>query len=271
MKLGTVPTLRAREFWRQLPLKIDWVEGEFEQLLTAGVEGIFVNPDESEHLFEFFKEVPQQVSECRFVDFVEIHKGQLRPRSFLRETGSEFLATGTKSLNTRLRAYLTGVGSWTSLFAVLAVEKGFFDIQIIVENKGQATELIKRLKTFCFGINFQEIEHHELTTQPVNGSLLVNTMMPLEFPALMEDLAYLNYLSPQGLVLETHESVGVHPLLEEARHSNVCVLDGQMTQAFAEFKAFTHYPGLLPWSFKEYSEKRKAFFEQRQSANSPSV
>ena len=271
MKFGTVPTLRSRDFWRGLPLKIEWVEGEFEKLIQSDVDGIFVNPDESASLFSFFKEVPQQVTECQFVDFVEIHQKNLLPRSFLRETGSEFLAMGTRSLDTRLRAYLTGLCPWTSLFAVLAVEKGFFDIQFIVEKKGEAEELINRLKTFCFGVQFHEIEHHELTVQPLNGSLLVNTLIPQDYPALMEDLAYLNFLSPQGLVVETHESTGLHPLLEEARHSKIALLDGQITQAFAEYKAFTHYPGLLPWTFKEYSEKRKAFFEQQNPPNSPSV
>jgi hypothetical protein len=259
-KLGTVPTLRAREFWRTLSLPVEWVEGEIDELLQAKVDGIFVNPDDSEALLPRFHEVPRQVVECQFFDFIEIERGRTFPRSFLRSSGSELFARGTKILDTKLRAYVTGTGPWARLFCLLAVEKGYSHLCIIVEKVEEAAPMLKRLSQFCFGVHVEVIEHVDLTLQPNNGSLLVNTISPEHSLDLISDLAYLNYLSPTGLVIETHETKGVHPLLEEARHSNLAVLDANETQGLAEYKAFTHYPGLLPWTIEEYLEKRKSFF-----------
>lgn len=260
-KFGTVPSLRAREFWRGLSLPIDWVEGEIDELLKANLEGIFVNPDESESLLPLFKEVPKPVEECAFIDFVQIQNRKAIPRSFLRTFGSEFLARGTKAMNIKRRAYITGTGPWARLFSVLAVEKGYSSLAVIVEDPEEATDMIHRLRRFCFGVTIVPLRHSDLTLQPNNGSLLVNTLSPEAVPDLIFDLAYLNYLSTDGLVIETHQWSGPHGLLEESLGSGRPVLDGSATQGFAEYKAFSLYPGLLPWSLEEYLQKRQKFFQ----------
>jgi len=82
----------------------------------------------------------------------------------------------------------------------------------------------------------------------------------------MADLAYLNYLSPNSLVIETQETNEVNPLMEEARNSRLAVLDALTVQAFAEYQALKI--ASIGLSFDEYVEKRKAWTSENPASRS---
>ncbi len=260
LKLGVVPTLRALEFWKSLQLGVAWSVAEMKDLVATDVVGIFVDPDESDAILGQFKEIPRHVVECRFVDFIENRKNHHLPKSYMRTYGKEIFACGVRGLDIRLRAYITGVGPWARVFGLLAVEAGYSHISWVVEEAEQAREISEQLRRFCFGVQFEALKHSELTLQPNNGSLLVNTLSPASNPELIQDLAYLNFLSPQGLLIDTCEGEARHELLIEAKNSTIAILDANFTKGFAEYQALQAYPGLLPWKLDEYLEKRRKFF-----------
>jgi hypothetical protein len=257
MKWGLHTGHRRREFWKSLQLPGEWIEGETAELVAAKVAGIFVNPDDSDRFYRESRQIIQQVEETRFIDFLEVNERGLRPVTLLRTSGAEIFVRGNRHLDTRLRAYITGVGPWSRLFALLAIEKGFADVQIVVDEKDQAATFVSDLKKFCFGVKIEEIQHADLTLQANSGGLLVNAMGPGSSSELMEDLAYLNYLSPSALVIDTQESPDGSVLQEEARNSKLAVLDGAFTQGFAEYQALRL--ARIPLTLEEYLAKRASF------------
>lgn len=261
MKWGVHPRVKRFEFWKSLNLPGEWIQGEIDELIAAKVNGIFVNPDDSDEFYRRSRQIVRQVEESRFIDFIELNAKGLRPLSQARQFGAELLVRGSRSLDTGLRAYVTGNGPWARLFALIAIEKGFSDVRLVVKELEEAQILIDDFKKFCFGVNFEAIRHADLTLQANNGALLVNTIDPHSDPELAADLAYLNYLSPSALVIETHESSEANPLVEEARHSRLALLDGATVQGFVEFNALKIAGISIP--FDEYLEKR--------AGNSPSV
>jgi len=260
MKLGVVESLGIAEFWLSLGLPVEWVRGSFDDLMKQkDLAGIFVNPDDSAVLLPQFKKVSRLVQETGFVDFVEITRGEAHPKSYMREHGIEIFVRSVAALNNQKSAYISGSGPWAQLFCHLAIQMGFRDISLVAENVDTATDMAHRLEKTCFGVNFRVLLHSELTLQPNNGSLLVNTLDALENPEVIADLAYLNFLSLEGLVVEVREAKELNTLADEAENSKIAMIHADRLQAFREVKSFSHFPGLLPWSLDEYFEKRKSF------------
>ncbi|MFN7729365.1 MAG: hypothetical protein ACK5P7_09445 [Bdellovibrio sp.] len=260
IKLGAAANLASLSFWRSLNLQVDWVEAPYEELFARkDLRGIFVNPDDSEAILDHLKRIPRSIQECGFVDFIEMTPQGPNPKNFLRENGVELFARGTRTLDNRKKAYISGSGPWAKLFCVIAVQMGFQSLLIVVTDKSAGRFIAEELRRFCFGVDIDLIQHSELTLRPNDGSLLVNTVDPHEYPDVIADLSYLNFLSLEGLVVETHETIKENTLVLETKNSRIALIEASVTQAFFEAKAFSLFPGLLPWSLDEYAEKRKTF------------
>lgn len=260
IKLGATQGLPSLAFWRSLNLDVEWVEASFDELLKRkDLGGIFVNPDDSSEILRKIKRVPRTIQEGGFVDFIEMTPQGPHPKSFLRENGIELFVRGGRALDSRKKAYVAGVGPWAKLFSLLAVQLGFNSLEIVVEKIEDGEQMAAEMRRFCFGVEIQMIPHSELTLQPNNGAILVNTLDPAQYPEVIADLSYLNFLSLDGLVIETHETTGENTLVEETQNSKIALVEAADTQAFFEAKAFSLFPGLLPWSLEEYTQKRKSF------------
>jgi len=265
MKWGLHESLTAKDFWSSLSLAGEWVTGDFDQLMGEQLQGIFVNPETAMGIESKFKEVPRAVFECRFVDFIKTQKSHISPSSSMRLHGEEFFSLGTRILDSGKWAYITGYGPWSQLFAVLAVSKGFSQLRIVVESPDEAIPMIAHLKKFCFNVEIEALRFTDLTLQPNNGSLLVNSVDPGANLEFLEDLAYLNFLSPGALLIETHVSPPgalANPLLTEAKNSKLAVLDGETTQAFAEYHVLRDNLGVINGigDFQQYQLRRRQFF-----------
>lgn len=256
IRLGIANGHPSAALWRDMGFPVDWVEDDLPSLLTSGLLGVFTDPEKSEQTLPLLSGLPRVVDETRFVDFIELASGRPWARSSFRSAGAEFLGKGVPSLSSSMRAYVAGSGPWARLFALLAVEHGFRQLRFVVEDPAEVQDLIRELNRFCFGVEIQALPHVELTLQPNNGSLLVNTLASAENAELVADLAYLNFISPEGLVVDVHEQDNL--LLSEAKGSQIRVLDGAATQAFAEYKSLSQIRGLLTGSFEDYLEMRKS-------------
>jgi len=261
-RLGTPPQGKLFAFWKDLFAEFEWVEAPLPELLSSGVQGIFLDPADSENSLAHFKILPRMVLESRFVDFVEVKEKKIFPRSLLRENGLEFFSLGTKNMNIQQRAYIAGCGAWARVFAMMASSKGYQSIVVITEQPAESAEMIQQLSHLCFGTKFEALGHRDLNLQPNNGSLLVNTLAPELAPEICADLSYLNYLSPSGLVIETHDWHSPHDLIVESKASGRPLIDANSTQGFAEYRGLLLQGRPLALTFAEYLAKRLAHLSQ---------
>ena len=111
--------------------------------------------------------------------------------------------------------------------AAVAIQMGFRRIVMITSQSEEALANVQKFSRLYFDLKFQILGETELTSQPSNGSLLLNTLTPEEGGTIFDDLTYLNFLKKEGLVVDLPLSLQSNPLLEEADHVGVRYLAGQ--------------------------------------------
>lgn len=248
------------EFWRSLNLNAEFISGDWKTLSEIqDLDGIFVDPVFCESLLTQLRQMTREIKAIGYFDFLEKTKLGLSPVSLLRQYGTEMIRSGVVSLDTRKIAYITGSNAWSRIFAILAAQLGFKKVIFVVKSLEENHQLLVDLSAISFGIEFSSMLESELTLQPNNASLLINTIAEQEAPALISDLSYLNYLSLSGLVIDIHESNLKSLLIEETRNSKITLIDGLAVQSFLEYWLLTKQTGLLTSSLSDYVEKRKSF------------
>jgi hypothetical protein len=113
-------------------------------------------------------------------------------------------------------AYVTGCHGWARFASVMAIQFGFRRICLVCSDEVTRDKVAQELLRQYFQVEITGIPENELTLQPNNGSLLVNTQMHSENETLLEDLSYLNFLKAEGLVIDFDASSQEHNLLNEA-------------------------------------------------------
>lgn len=267
MKIGYWGSSTGFEFLRDLGLSVQ----SFDPAeLKQNFDRVIVDPDLSQQALESFPQgISDAVRQTGFVDSLEWVKGRYVLYNVLRAHALEIIIKNRSSLNVNQKVYIAGHGPWASFFALVAFQMGFRSFVLISQQTGDAGLLTERLAKFCFGAKFEELYHSDLTLQPNNGTLLVNTIGPDESSELMSDLAYLNFLSPHGLVVETHTTLGMTALSEEALGSKIPVISAAQMRAFVEFVQLRKIETInFSESAESFAEKREVYFSTR---NSPSV
>lgn len=267
MKLGYWGSATGFEFLQDLGVPVQTFDPtEPEQ----SFDRVIVDPDLSPQALENFPQgISDAVRQTGFVDSLEYVKRRYVLYNVLRAHVLEIIIKNRSSLNVQQKVYIAGHGPWASFFALVAFQMGFRSFVLVSQQTGDAGLLTERLAKFCFGAKFEELYHSDLTLQPNNGSLLVNTIGPEESTEVMSDLAYLNYLSPQGLVIETHATLGMTVLSEEAFGSKIPVISAAQMRAFVEYVQLRKIETIkFNESADSFAEKREVYFSTR---NSPSV
>lgn len=248
------------EFWRSLNLNAEFISADWKTLSgLSGLDGVFVDPILCASLLTELREMTREIKAIGYFDFLEKTKFGLSPVSLLRQYGAEMIRSGVASLDVRKIAYVTGSNAWSRIFAILAAQLGFKKVIFVVKTLEENHQLLADLSAIAFGVEFSSMLESELTLQPNNASLLINTVAEQEEPALISDLSYLNYLSLSGLVIDVHESNLKSLLIEETRNSKITLIDGFTVQSFLEYWLLNKQTGLLTSSFGDYVEKRKSF------------
>ncbi len=225
---------KRKKFWiENLKLPLQWIEFSAEQLThpevllkSAEVDGVLMPALHSDIFLSGSARIPTEVREAGVVDSIIRQNGTMWIRCFLREALHQLILERTPQLDTHSIAYVTGSDSTARLCIVVAVQMGFKKIVLISENQEEAQGIVNQLQKLFFSLEFTTLHENELTLQPNNGSLLLNTLSADGGSVVFEDLTYLNFLKKEGMVVDLPMGGLTNPLLEEAEHVGIRRLAG---------------------------------------------
>lgn len=233
-----------RKFWLDiLKLPLDWKVFSEEELndpldtlkRDQSSDGLLLSPLFTENILSSEMKVPAEVIESGFVDSTVRSQGKLWVRCFLKEAIRQSILHKSPSLDTHAIAYVTGSDEMTRLAIVVAAHIGFRRIVVVTQTPEKATARVQQLQRLFFDLEIKVIKDFELTLQPNNGSLLINTYTPEDGEVVFADLTYLNFLKPDGLVVDLPFSPLSNDLLTEAEHVKVSSLTGVEIWSFRDF------------------------------------
>ncbi len=191
-------------------------QNQFEPMLTApddfgsAIESakqnfaqIRVGGDYAEHALRYFPDLPADLLSLKAVDAFVPDTGAWWPRCFYFEGVIRTLVRDLKDLDLGSGVFIMGA-TWESRVIVAALTRaGFNKIHLsdVDDVRGQA--MVKELERLNFGSTFQYVQRSMVTQLPGTSSIAINVLSLVEFPNLIADLSYLNFLRPDGIWIET--------------------------------------------------------------------
>jgi shikimate 5-dehydrogenase len=267
---------KRKQFWLEtlsLKQKLQWVDFTSEQLAdpvallkTNLVEGVIVPTQISEQLIAASTKIPTEVREAGLVDAVVRLQSILWIRSYLRSALHQLIISHAPKLDTHSIVYVTGSDAQARMAAVVAIRMGFQKIVLISENFEEAQKIVGELAKNFFSLDLRVLRETELTLQPNNGSLLLNTLGSDTGGIVFEDLTYLNFLRKDGLVVDlplgpTPQAAAQNPLLEEATHVGIRRLSGAEIWGLRDF-LFLQELGAIQISASQYHTQWMTFLSE---------
>ena len=233
-ELTTAPWETRRKFWLdELKLPLQWrnfgaedLEAPEKFLKKTDFEGVLVPEELSDHLLSHSTQIPTEIVETGFVDSLIRERQKIWIRCFLKESLRKFILEKSTKLDTHAHCYVTGSGPWARFCASVAIQMGFENLIFISLQEEQAEAMLSQLNKVFFGLDLKILKETDLTLQPNNGSLLLNTLTLQNGGVVFEDLTYLNFVRKQGLVVDLPVVFGENVLLDEARHVGLTAISG---------------------------------------------
>jgi hypothetical protein len=262
-----------RNFWKENVLEfaqIDFVDAPYgrEQLekdmgsIFNAADAAFVTEAYSKIFLEQFKVLPRNVLEVKKMDALFKQQSKLWPRCLMRESIHELIVKRAPHLSTNAKAYVTGSDSTMRVALSALVQLGFRQISIVVDEAEMLSSHLREIKNMYFGVDIDVIKNSNLTMQPNNGTVLVNTIKLDGRRELIEDLSYLNFIFSNGLVVETNLFPLNHLLLEEAKNVGLSVIHGYEIRGKVDWLFLQALFGKISISYDDYLVKWKDFLEK---------
>lgn len=120
--------------------------------------------------------------------------------------------------------YLVGQGERMRISAYVISLLGFRRIVCLSPHSEQLHRDIEILQKFLFGIQMLPVDPQTLTQQTENGPLVINTYSGENKMDLSQDMAYFNYMAPNGLVLDFEPEFDESYFIEEAKKADMRIL-----------------------------------------------
>jgi hypothetical protein len=185
-----------------------------------------INSSLGEMFFSTVTSIPEEVREAGLCDAIVFEDKKYWLRCFLREALKDTLIRKSGLLDTHADLYITGSGSLSQLCASVGVGLGFRRINWVAGDEKLATASIQKFQKLFFDIEINFINDNELTLQPSNGSLLINTVDEQEGTSLLEDLTFLNFMKEASVVVSLPLLQKQSKLLHEAAELGIKGIDG---------------------------------------------
>lgn len=194
---------------------------------------IRVGSDYAEHALRYFPDLPADLLNLKAVDAFVPDRGAWWPRCFYFEGVIRTLVRDLKDLDLGSGVFIMGATWQTRVIVAALTRAGFNKISLsdIDDTRGQ--KMVKELERLNFGSTFQYVQRSMVTQLPGTSSIAINVLSLVEFPEIVSDLSYLNFLRPDGIWIETEayaddsaltiEAVSLGTQVEPALHlvSNV--------------------------------------------------
>jgi hypothetical protein len=183
--------------------KLELVQADFESCKEQeDALVILVDPAESSKAFQHYRRFAKDAEQLGVIDTVFFEGNRYWPNVIYKAAFGDLVFSKVPSLNIKLRCYLAGDHALIEP-AIFALSKlGYSDIVWITREPESARTRIDRIQRMLLGLNLTTIDTSELTLQSNNGSLILNGVTDLEEIDLLDDLAYLNFLQPPGMIID---------------------------------------------------------------------
>ncbi len=206
---------------------------------------LLVEEDQSVDVLAQFQSLPGDIKLSQACDSVLFTGGKWWVRDFWGLALKESLVKRVARLDTHGVAYLTGdLGRAKSSLAVLS-QLGFKKIHWVTEDtENLRTDRERFMKNF-FGIELTLLRGDELTLQPNNGTVLINTLSDPESESesesqLLQNLIYLNFLQRGGAVVDAQVMPLKNQLLDEAESVGVHSVPGWHLEGTRDYLLLPH-------------------------------
>lgn len=229
-EINIFPSLKSIESFfveKDAPIKI-------ESLSIDQVTSILKNPDsfsfqyirvsanQSAELMPLLTLLPENVKFLEIFDSLFFENGRWVPRlSYFDILRSVFIK---KFKNHRIKESAVIICRPVELLALVNFAVGLGHQRIIIFNdSGELPDGIN-LGRHIVGIDVKVVGFADITQESENTSLMINTLDLENNANLLSDLAYFNFMSKQGIVLELFSNSPVNPFLFEAEKAELRIL-----------------------------------------------
>jgi hypothetical protein len=268
------PSLERREFWRLLDgeFAIEWIDFQSDRAtlftdfgeIFSRADIALVDEEYGKIFFEYFPEISRRLLEAKKIDCI-YHGAGIVPHCLMREALHELIVEKAYDLDTHAKAYVTGADSQMRVALSVLVQLGYREINIVHDEAEMIESLIQDLNKFYFGVKLYSLKNRDLTLQPNNSSILINTVKLENHADLLQDLTYLNFIFNSGLVIETNTFPLAHSLIDEAKNVGLKILTGAELSGQIDWLFLKKAFAKVPMPAKEYRSQWIAFLKDRQS------
>ena len=214
----------------QLSCEIDKISMDATELQNFFVSqkdqysAIRLTPDFQEVVTALFPNLPTveriiQVADCLFLE-----KNKWWPRSLMVDCLADSMVLKQPQIDTQAQGLIVGDSSEAQVALYVLIKMGFSKINLITDHSNKIQSILDRTRQSLFGIDVKLISPDELTLLPNICSVAINTETLDKDDPLMNDLMYLNFLKPTGLLVDLSETDAQNPLISEAQKVGIRTL-----------------------------------------------
>lgn len=187
--------------------KVELVQAPFGEAKAApDALAILLDPKDSAQAIQYYQRYPKDMEKLGVMDTIFFDGQRLWPDLLYIHAFRDLVFSKVPALNIKLRCYLAGDHLLIEP-AVFALSKlGYTQFYWVTRHREKCQIRIDRLKQILLGLQFRSLDTSELTLQNNNGSLILNGVTDPEEIDLLDDLAYLNFLQPPGMIIDLEAS-----------------------------------------------------------------
>ncbi|MCK6598274.1 MAG: hypothetical protein L6Q37_07920 [Bdellovibrionaceae bacterium] len=216
-------------------------------LKKLGYSYIRMDETEAEKIASKIKILPENVRFSGIFDCLILENNQLLPRLFYFDYLRKFFVQKFKNHKINEAAVLLTNDVELKGFVTFALSLGHKKI-IIVNQEGSVKNDVE-LRSFNMGMELEVIKIEDVTQINIGTSLMINTYDLKKYPSLLTDLAYFNFMTKQGIVIELESRSPVNPLLFEAEKA------GLRSMGRREFISYYEFQNALKLGFVSILER----------------
>ena len=176
---------------------------------------------------------PERVKLLESMDCLLTVQGKQWPHLLIVDAIKRAIRRKTRTLDLNCAAYIVGENSDIRPLVMVATELGFSRIALVSTNEKFLNDEIKFLSRRLVGVKLEPVLTSDLTLQPQDTKLLLNSFNLHKNKEYLHDLAYFNFMVSGGVVVDLH-SEGPHQTLQEeaAKAQLECVVPKEIVLAW---------------------------------------
>lgn len=196
------------------------------QRRLKGFRAVLIDVNQSPELVRQIPILPTEVRSLYCADGIFLEDGQWWPRLDLKDAIHELIVKKGKNLDIKETAFIIGEGVFLRLLGALAASFGFARVTMVGLSEEDVQQQIRFLQQAFVGIDWRMMEASQLTMQTSTATLLMNALSIKSHEHIVNDLAYFNFMKPQGLFVDLNMWPFENLLLEEAGRASLRSISG---------------------------------------------